>query len=134
MWFTYQLERSSINIRLCSDWMNTNFLGFALCAVVAEDIMSLNLLCCEANFKTINGESYQFFWDLNDGRTTFLDSSTSNLFMWYKHENYRHCLDTVEVSFCFFAGSEEKKVRACGVRPLYLQDAAEFGIINKLEK
>ncbi|GMN23671.1 hypothetical protein TIFTF001_040483 [Ficus carica] len=124
MWFTYQLERSSINIGLCSDWMN-NFLGFALCAVVAQDLMSLNLLRCEANFKTINGDSYQFIWDLNDSRTTFLDSSSINLFMWYKHENYRCCLDTVEVSFCFFAGSVENEVRACGVRPLYLQDAEE---------
>ncbi|GMN64266.1 hypothetical protein TIFTF001_033330 [Ficus carica] len=134
MWFTHQLESTSINIRLSPDWKNTNFLGFALCVVVSNGKMSLNLWC-EANFKTNNGESYEFSWDLNDNRrTAFLDSNSSNLFMWYKPENYHNCLDTADVSFCFFAGSRENKVRACGVRPLYLQDAKELGITNELGK
>ena len=56
MWFIYQSESSSINVKLSSVRQNPNFLGFALCAVVVEDISCLEL-SCEANFKTKYGTS-----------------------------------------------------------------------------
>lgn len=130
MWFAYQLEGSSIKIRLPSNRKNTKFFGFALCVVVTENILGLDL-CCEANFKTIYGESFDFFWDFNNLSRLVLDFNSSNVFMWYRHENYQDCLDEVEVSFCFYDETEESKVTVCGIRPLYLQDTEEHGITKE---
>ncbi|GMN74284.1 hypothetical protein TIFTF001_054991, partial [Ficus carica] len=119
MWFTYQSESSSINIKLPCNWLNTNFLGFALCA--ARSSFLFTGLRCVGNFKTNNGKSWQLQWNFN--RDLEFPRS-SNIFMWYEHGNY---LDAVEVSFQF-----TYRVTACGIRLLYRQDAEELGINNNL--
>ncbi|GMN70367.1 hypothetical protein TIFTF001_039422 [Ficus carica] len=138
MWFMYQSESSSINVKLYSVRQNPNFLGFALCAVVVEDISCLEL-SCEANFKTKYGKSYKFHWNFNNfsvcSRPLGILSNSSNVFMWYKHENYHGSLDTEAASFRFYDKlGRGNIVRACGIRPLYYQDAEELGITSKLGK
>ena len=133
MWFTYQSESSSIKVELSPDWQD-NFLGFALCAVVAGDISHLNL-SCEANFKTNNAKSCEVHWDFNNVDTNYIRFKTLNLFMWYNHLNYHDYLDSVEVSFGFKTKYDRQdKVRACGIHLLYRQDAEELDVTNKLGK
>ncbi|GMN69005.1 hypothetical protein TIFTF001_038057 [Ficus carica] len=134
IWFTDRSESSSIKVELSSNWHNTNFLGFALCAVVAGDTSHLNL-SCEANFKTNNAKSCEVHWEFNNFDTNYDRFKTHNLFMWYKHENFHDYLDALEVSFRFKAKySGEDKVRACGIRLLCRQDAEELGITIKFGK
>lgn len=143
-WFNYQSEKSSIDVKLSPDWHGNNFLGFALCAVVAFGGCHLNFkylnFYCELLFKTDNGERRGYFcWNFPNWENGELEQErtilcSDHVFMWFKHEDYDNCLDAVDVSFNFVLRDERGqlvdsivcKVKRCGVRLLYLQDAMEF--------
>ena len=146
-WFNHQIEGPSINMSLPPEWHKIDFFGFVVCAVVAKDsysdIKTLDFLC-EFNLKTNNGESQKFVWNFNEFDTGFEPVptfSSDHLFMWYQHEDYSNCLDAIEASFDFFFGkldfwkqenvnSYKGKVKRCGVRLLYRQDAENFCSIS----
>lgn len=148
-WFSYRSEGPSINIDLPSNWHNANFLGFALCVVVASEgfnaFETYVQLSCDFELKTNDGKSHACHWLFHDikydGSLFYTQDFTfrsKNVFMWYKHENYHDCLDAIKASFDFELLATEDyygvnsvscKVFSCGIRILYLQDAEEFGII-----
>ena len=152
-WFNYQSEASSINITLPTCQHNNNFLGAALCAVVASQgyyaFESSVELSCNIYLNTNNGESRTCCWrftkdSLRDSLFATRSKSffySENMFMWYKYENYPDWYDATEISFEFSllpAGVDQYtdhysveasscKVTSCGIRLLYLQDVEDFG-------
>ncbi|GMN57467.1 hypothetical protein TIFTF001_026578 [Ficus carica] len=161
-WFNYQSMGSSINIKLPSNWHNSNFLDFALCAVVTRHVLDISKsfegLYCTFHFKNNNGKrSRAFHWKFQDeelhGRPFYTHGTEiqfGHKFMLYKRESYNDCLGAVEVSFDFYTsktldsedseqlndgyGFDNVKIVRCGVRLLYLQDANEFGFPTKTKQ
>ena len=94
-WFTYQNEESSINITLVPHWHDINFMGFALCVVVAcEHCSSCDELCVfnvvyDFHLITNYGESFEFDLPLGHGvwecDVTWKNSS-DNVLMCYKYK------------------------------------------------
>ncbi|PON37242.1 TIR-NBS-LRR-like protein [Parasponia andersonii] len=113
---------------------------------------------CEYHFKTNSGESTKFSWSFRRpenaevGTYKFLDLenaereteikilSSEHMFMGYIHDDYQDYIDdATEVSFQFYleqcdweavVNVGKFRVKQCGIRMLYLQDAEKFGIID----
>ncbi|GMN49621.1 hypothetical protein TIFTF001_018778 [Ficus carica] len=147
-WCIYKSMGSSIHLRLADPYWHTEFLGFAFCFVVefehyCFDLKHLNYRC-EYDLKTNSGESRRFSWSFqrpeNAEVVTDLKSINSDhMFMGYLRDDYRDYCDVVEVSFEFFleqldseafANNGKYKVKRCGIRTLYLQDAEDFGVME----
>lgn len=150
-WFSYQSKGSSIHIKLSPTWRNP-FLGFAFCFVVefehyCFDVKHLNY-CCEYHLKTNHGESYKHVWRFQRPEKAewmkeikFLDSD--HMFMGLLCEDCYDFRDVVEMSFEFYlepfdweahVENGKYKVKECGIRTLYLQDAEEFGVIEYISQ
>ncbi|XP_030497361.2 disease resistance protein RPV1 isoform X1 [Cannabis sativa] len=146
-WFNYQFEGPSFSMRLSLECDTSDFVGFVVCAVVAEDsypdIKNMDFLC-ELRLKTSDDENQKFLWNFNEFESGFEavpSFSSDHLFMWYQHKDYNHCLNAMEASFDFYFGkfdyweqdhvkSCKGNVKRCGVHLLYRQDAEKFGFIN----
>lgn len=149
-WFSYTSERSSIDIELPPNWHNNSFIGFALCAVVGEHTFGVRFqfeVKCEYYFKTKNGRSPKFHCQFpqkmqSDPMVFAKIPKSDHMLMWYKYEDYPDYRDAAEVSFKFsftfkrsggykfLLWSQYERIRRCGIRLLYLQDAEEFGIVH----
>ncbi|EXC10452.1 TMV resistance protein N [Morus notabilis] len=149
-WFSNQSAGSSISIELSPHWKNTNFLGFTLCVVAApfaEHKFHPQIhFYCESHFRFKDGESRTLncFWrgysqdnDDEDKSRIFLKSN--HVFLWYAP--FHHGLEDIfsnstEALFEFYPidSLEEKvdfcKVKKCGIHMLYLQETAQFDLIE----
>ncbi|PON38679.1 TIR-NBS-LRR-like protein [Parasponia andersonii] len=153
-WFSYQAEGSSIiHITLPPQWHDTNFLGFAVCAVANVSCPYDNRLELRCNLDVNPNKGESFEWAFNYfkhevGPIPTIDSD--HVFMWYWHEDYHHCLDAVEAKFSFFfrkysehrysdddedeseddeddeVYKSSKRIIRCGIRILHRQDVDEF--------
>lgn len=133
-------------------------MGFAICAVVSFEDHHSNcnypIFSCEFNFKTKSNEYNEFEWSFYDDRCHFSGENQNDTILKSDHvlmcyelsyhdENYNDYVDATKASFEFFLKEYDAdynvvnsfEVKKCGIRLLYLQDAEEFGIIdkNKLE-
>lgn len=149
-WFIHQSKDPSITVELPPNWHN-DFIGFALCVAVEFEKGYFKCLPyafkCEVHFKTNHGGSRKFHseflgcWKKKpENIRKFLGNLYSNhVLMWYNYEDFHDYFDADEVSFTFDisckipVGSDfgTDKFGSCGVRLLYLQDAEEFGIVDK---
>ncbi|PON87768.1 TIR-NBS-LRR-like protein [Trema orientale] len=145
-WFNYQNDDgSSINVKLDPQpYDTTNFMGFASCLVASfnkiggsaclDDPIGFQLQCNTA-FITNDGKRRHYF-----GRPLFFyglrNDSGTNLFLGYFHMYGANLSSVKEISVDFETKIDltynhlDLKVKRCGIRMLYLQDAREFGIIS----
>lgn len=146
-WFSYQTQGSSLRIKLVPDWCNTNFLGFALCAVLAskdcvEDCFML--LQCKIDFETISGSHNHIHYlsdPLNMDKTK-IKANLNHVLLWYdswlcrrvkeKGTNY-WCDNVTEASFNIYSahvmtktGDNCCKIEKLGIHLLYSQDAVKL--------
>ena len=143
-WFNHQTEGSSIHIKLPPHWFNTNFLGFAVCIVVAFEGYTGDWglhFRCETHFKADSGESHEsscrlYGWGWGKSRTRVVDSE--HVLLWYDLRLYLNAANwsktSVEASFDFYPVDDVEetnrfepvnfcnvKVNKCGVSLLYAQ-------------
>lgn len=122
-------------MKLPQHWHDANFMGFALCVVVAfENGVGLKLdLMCDVCFETkcrqkhiihqqcLNTIETDFGLDHVLMRSIFVDSSNVS--------------DAAEVSFHFHLGGSyssffDAEVKRCGIRLIHVQDAEKFRTVN----
>ncbi|GMN60506.1 hypothetical protein TIFTF001_052708 [Ficus carica] len=103
MWFTHQSKSSSLKVKLPSNWRNTNFLGFTLCAVLAENPYFISKL---------------FMWYECGNYHNCLDTVEASF--------------SFSEKVIRLKSVERSQVKACRIRLVYIQDAEELGITNNL--
>ncbi|XP_065874574.1 disease resistance protein RUN1-like [Euphorbia lathyris] len=143
-WISHQTTGSSITIQLSPNWCNAKFLGFALCAVVAEEgngnknTPDLRWIRWECQFKTNNGNSNPVTTQFECWQCSFIECEHILLC-------YSSCFDrevlmgTNGDSFCYSQAlfqvylddfharpSPRFKVSNCGVQLLYVDDEKYF--------
>ncbi|XP_062079253.1 disease resistance protein Roq1-like [Humulus lupulus] len=151
LWFTNQSVGSSIEVNLVPSSDNYfSFLGFALCIVVDFDPSTSNPgvedLSCEYIFKMSDGQSSKLCSTLPRQKATFdsdgdsnvdnndiLDWSSGNVFIWYLYQkdNWNYLSGVDKASFEFYFGESndsigKERIKQCGIRLVYRQDAKEF--------
>ncbi|PON38146.1 Leucine-rich repeat, partial [Trema orientale] len=138
-WFKNREKGSSASIELPPNWLNNNFLGFAACVALKIRTFELNNILeivTVLRFKTNHGEKYYrcmvLFTDCYDGDSEEnMLKSFDHVFMWYKYDpNIKFDLmnlDVTEASFDIVSmlDGENIKVRSCGIRMIYRQEAEE---------
>ena len=148
-WFTYQSMGSSVNIKPphSEHWHGSGFLGFSLCCVAAFEEHNYSHLGLafqvEVHLKTNSGKFFESKYELtinhyDKEKPTIINSSKEKLtivnsdhvLIWYESKIYWACKQVkegiiTEVSFHFYPvdNVHSCKVKSCGVRPLYSEEA-----------
>ncbi|KAL5778602.1 hypothetical protein ACOSQ2_009339 [Xanthoceras sorbifolium] len=140
--FNFQNLGSFVTVELPPDWLNNNFVGFALCAVVAfrdhEDsglFLDINFEC---ELKSEDGQCHVAHgtlgdWNIFRSRGQHYKIGSDHVYMGFDSTNYLDDIDELcyEVSFQFYLEGqfgkriECCKVKECGVRLMYAQDIGE---------
>ncbi|CAN6685249.1 unnamed protein product [Malus baccata var. baccata] len=138
-WFCHQNEGSSITIKLPRNWYCTDFLGFALSAVLHSYSYYKDLRFeCSCNFKTISGEShktiYPSHYPFNEG-SVVANWEIGHIFVWYSAFAVGEANLNCSTSFyklvteaCFELNAvdahlgDRSPVKKCGISLLYGQD------------
>ncbi|PON35757.1 LRR domain containing protein, partial [Trema orientale] len=140
-WFSNQWEGSTATVTLPPNWLNNNFSGFATCVVLEfgdsfdlKNKLNISTTLFNINYgeeyydSTMSFESYVFA-DL-DSKGIIL--SSDHVCMWCNYDPniklFLMNLDLVEASFDYFVNVDSEKnvkVKRCGLRMLYFQEAGE---------
>ncbi|XP_008236104.1 PREDICTED: TMV resistance protein N-like [Prunus mume] len=138
-WFSHKSEGCSIKIELPHDWFSTDFLGFVLSLVVANDRRDprIRSIECKYNFKTRNGESREVSHPLCKLETNIRSRDSHKLFVWWCSNVFEEVVEgaqsptafyklVTEVSVDFtmiYYSLEPSPVEKCGICLLYGKDA-----------
>ncbi|KAL5776094.1 hypothetical protein ACOSP7_009020 [Xanthoceras sorbifolium] len=141
-WFSFQSTESFITLELQPGWFNNNFVGFAVCTVVAfreheNDGLGCSV-CCDYGFKCQDGHWHEascgmFGWGDGFGGPSYVRSD--HVFMGYdfqinpNNSGLGCSYNEVSIKFYLENNNFEKleccEVTKCGVRLLYVQDIGE---------
>ncbi|XP_021833869.1 inactive disease resistance protein RPS4-like [Prunus avium] len=148
-WFSYQNEGSAINIKFPPDWVDTDFLGFALSVVVGFDNYNVKGSLgfgCKSKFKANNGKICEYncrmlvlyCHETNKGESNDYNFNSDHVFLWHSSfelvegANFSPGFHNVtEASFDFNQVDGFKRppikdfqvqVKRCGLRLLYAKD------------
>ncbi|XP_062074361.1 TMV resistance protein N-like [Humulus lupulus] len=152
-WFNY-IADSSEAVQVPSNWHNSNFLGFAVCFVAEfeelnESYGSLQFLFefqvmtksgeCHKSRRILEIRSYEYYETASNIGTQILNSD--HVFMLYEYKSFLACQEIEEADnmtgFSFsihpIGGDDVTacRVKTCGIRMLYLEEAQEFGLLTK---
>ena len=125
-WFSHQKEGAVVCVETSPNWNNSNFLGFAVCAVLGlKDVMHYLSCSIEENRRTggyILGRMFDFI-PLN-----FEDGLIKSNHIWLAYapasscENWYH-VSCLKISFRVYG--DQKIINRCGVRLVYTEDMSD---------
>ncbi|XP_062074364.1 disease resistance protein RPV1-like [Humulus lupulus] len=150
VWFNYIADCSEV-VPLPSNWLNSNFLGFALSFVAEFEEYYYSseglrfLIQFQVTTKSGECHKYSIFKKIVhrcvDEKECLL--SSDHVFMLYESDSFYACKDIEEadnitgVSFSICPVGVDKvtpiqscQVKTCGFRLLYLEEAREFGLLD----
>ncbi|KAL6210825.1 hypothetical protein ACLB2K_016057 [Fragaria x ananassa] len=148
-WFSHQCSGSSVTAKLPLNWLDNNFLGFAICAVcnfkVAHNYASDTSAKCFCTFKGNHGEyTFSFYllgWSFKSERYLesdhmFLGYAPWSEYRWiengepvtehyYTEATFRIVVESGVYSPDFKAPSQYHNIRSCGVHLCYANNEVQ---------
>ncbi|KAJ9691468.1 hypothetical protein PVL29_013598 [Vitis rotundifolia] len=133
-WFEHRSEGHEINIQVSQNWYASDFLGFALSAVVAPEKESLTsgwITYCDLGCGALNSKLKSngiFSFSFVDGWTQYLEHITigsDHVWLAYVPSFLGFAPEKLSLKFSFGTSEKSCIVKHCGVYPVYIRSSRD---------